>query len=97
MDAYDCENFRIKKSIGKIHREVTGKTANIEKIEIKPVKVFRGQYKNYLFGFSEEKNASYACYLLSNSEYCFGAMCDRQDLEGIVLQINNYLKDCPTS
>ncbi|MEL6930407.1 MAG: hypothetical protein AAFO95_17475, partial [Cyanobacteria bacterium J06600_6] len=69
------------------------KTANIEKIEVKPVEVFGGQYKNSLFGFSSEKNASYACYLLSNPEYCFGAMCDRQDLEQLVLQINDYLSD----
>ena len=87
----DCENFIIEKGIGKIYREISGQTANIEKIEIKPVKVFRGQYKSHLFGFSSEKNASYACYLLSNPEYCFSAMCDRQDLEQVVLQINDYL------
>lgn len=89
----DCENFKIEKGIGKIVREVNGKTANIENTEIKPVAVFKGQYRNYLFGFSSEKNASYACYLLATTEYCFGAMCDRQDLEQIVAQINDYLSD----
>ncbi|MEL6460840.1 MAG: hypothetical protein AAFN00_16975 [Cyanobacteria bacterium J06558_2] len=91
----DCKDFRIEKGIGKFFREVSGKTANIEKVEVKPTEVFRRQYRNYLFGFSSEKNVTYACYLLPNSEYCFGAMCDRQDLEQIASQINDFLSDRP--
>ena len=74
-------------------RQISGKTKNIAKVEIKPVKVFNGQYRNNLFSFSSKENASYACYLLPAQEYCFGAMCDRKTLDRIVLQINNYLKN----
>ncbi|MEL6910693.1 MAG: hypothetical protein AAFR62_06835 [Cyanobacteria bacterium J06629_2] len=46
-----------------------------------------------MFSFSSQENASYAGYLLSDPEYCLGAMCDRGTLEQIVLQINHYLEN----
>ncbi|MEO1690205.1 MAG: hypothetical protein AAFR63_01570 [Cyanobacteria bacterium J06631_6] len=89
----DSDNFQIEKGIGKFIRQISGKTKNITKVEIKPVEVFGGQYKNHLFSCSSQENASYAGYLLSDPEYCLGAMCDRGTLEQIVLQINHYLEN----